>query len=149
KAGISLPIMVMNTEDSSFQAIVDYNLQPVIYSFDLLHRFESYLKEQGLNAYPVHIEIETGMNRLGFALSEINELSRHISASNYLTIQSVFSHLAASEDPEQDLFTQQQSITFKEAITIIESYVPYPFLKHIANSAAIIRHPQLHMDMVR
>lgn len=149
KAGISLPIMVMNAEESSFQSIVDYNLQPVIYSFDLLYKFENYLKEQGIKSFPVHIEIETGMNRLGFSLSKIEELAKYIAASSVFQIQSVFSHLAASEDPSQDAFTKEQAQSFNNAVQIIEQYISYPFLKHISNSAAIVRHPQLQMDMVR
>jgi Alr-MurF fusion protein len=149
KAGISLPIMVMNAEESSFQAIVDYNLQPVIYSFYLLRQFEGYVKEQGLTSYPVHIEIETGMNRLGFALAEVEAVAGHIAANSFLSIQSVFSHLAASEDEAQDAFTLQQSQIFNQAASIIKKYISYPFLKHISNTAAVVRHPQLQMNMVR
>jgi Alr-MurF fusion protein len=148
KAGINLPIMVMNTEESSFQSIVDYNLQPVIYSFELLYKFEEYLKGQGIKSHPVHLEIETGMNRLGFSLSQIEQLAKHIATSSF-QIQSVFSHLAASEDPAQDNFTKQQAELFNEAVQIIQQHISYPFLKHISNSAAIVRHPQLQMDMVR
>ena len=149
KAGINLPIMVINAEESSFQAIVDYNLQPVIYSFPLLHAFENYLKDQGVLSYPVHIEIETGMNRLGFALAEVEELSKYISSNSLFTIQSVFSHLAASEDPLQDDFTRKQAAVLGQAVSTIKKYIPYPFLKHIANTAAIVRHPHLQLDMVR
>ena len=149
KAGITLPIMVMNAEESSFQSIVDYNLQPVIYSFDLLHKFEEYIKGQGIEFFPVHLEIETGMNRLGFSLSQAEPLAKHIASSTSFQIQSVFSHLAASEEPSQDAFTKQQAELFNKAIQIIQQYISYPFLKHISNSAAIVRHPQLQMDMVR
>jgi alanine racemase len=149
KAGIRLPVMVMNAEESSFQSIVDYNLQPVIYSFDILSRFEAYLNEQGLSAYPVHLEIETGMNRLGFSLAETEKLARHIARTPLLVVQSVFSHLAASEDPVQDEFTRQQAQIFEQAISILKQHISYPFLKHISNSAAIVRHPSLQMDMVR
>jgi alanine racemase len=149
KAGIGLPVMVMNAEEASFQAIVDDNLQPVLYSFDILQKFESYLEQQGLSGYPVHIEIETGMNRLGFSLAEVEKLAQHIAGSTVFRIESVFSHLAASEDPAQDAFTLQQAEVFREALRIITQYISYPFLKHMANSAAIIRHPQLQMDMVR
>jgi Alr-MurF fusion protein len=149
KAGIHLPVMVMNAEESSFQSVVDYNLQPVIYSFGLLHKLEAYLKEQGVQSYPVHLEIETGMNRLGFSLFQTEELAKYISSSTSFRVQSVFSHLAASEDPSQDDFTRQQVELFREAIQIIQQYIPYPFLKHISNSAAIVRHPLLQMDMVR
>lgn len=149
KAGIRLPVMVMNAEESSFQAIVDYNLQPVIYSFHLLEQFENYLKGQGLSSYPVHLEIETGMNRLGFSLAEVEAVAKRIAANSLLAIQSVFSHLAASENESQDDFTLRQFHIFKQATGILESYISYPFLKHIANTAAIVRHPPLQMDMVR
>lgn len=149
KAGIHLPVMVMNAEESSFQSIVDYNLQPVIYSFDLLQKFELYLNEQGIKSYPVHLEIETGMNRLGFSLPQVESLAKHIASSPAFHIQSIFTHLAASEDALQDDFTKQQAKAFNEAVLIVQQYVSYPFLKHISNSAAIVRHPQLQMDMVR
>jgi alanine racemase len=149
RAGISLPVMVMNAELSSFQAIVNYNLQPVIYSTALLHGFEHYLEENGISHYPVHVEMETGMNRLGFAAHEIEPAAKHIASRNLLTVQSVFTHLAASEDPAQDDFTRLQAERFMEAITVVKKHISYPFLRHIANSAAIVRHPQLQMDMVR
>lgn len=149
KAGIQLPVMVMNAEASSFQAIVDYSLQPVIYSFHLLQEFENYLKEQGISSYPVHIEIETGMNRLGFAPAEVEHVATHIAAGSLLSIQSVFTHLAASESEAQDAFTLQQFQIFNEATGNITKHISYPFLKHIANTAAIVRHPLLQMDMVR
>lgn len=149
KAGISLPIMVMNTEESAFASLVNYNLQPVIYSFGLLQAFEQYISSQGLQHYPVHIEIETGMNRLGFAAKDIDELGQRLSDNALLKVQTVFSHLAASEDAAQDDFTQLQASRFATAAQQLKPYIPYPFLQHIANSAAIIRHPQLQLDMVR
>jgi alanine racemase len=148
KAGISLPIMVMNADETSFNSIIEYNLEPVIYSFQLLHLFNKYMKEQGLPSYPVHIEVETGMNRLGFTLSEIDGLGEIVAESS-LKVVSVFSHLAASEDAAQDSFTMEQADRFEQAISGLKKYISYPFLKHIANSAAIVRHPQLQMDMVR
>ncbi|MDQ6609934.1 MAG: UDP-N-acetylmuramoyl-tripeptide--D-alanyl-D-alanine ligase, partial [Bacteroidota bacterium] len=92
KSGITIPIMVMNAEPSSFAAIVENNLEPVLYSTQLLKQFEAYTKEQGLTGYPVHLEIETGMNRLGFALEEIEAVAKEVAASSFLTVQSVFSH---------------------------------------------------------
>ncbi|MFN2438125.1 MAG: alanine racemase, partial [Chitinophagaceae bacterium] len=149
KAGISVHIMVMNVDDSSFGAITEFNLHPVIYSFQLLTQFENYLKEQGLNNYPVHIEIESGMNRLGFSQHEINKVAEHLKNVSLIKIETAFSHLAASEDPKQDVFTKEQAGVFNKAVSILEAAVSYPFLKHISNSAAIIRHPDLQMDMVR
>lgn len=149
REGISLPIMVINADASSFDAIVDHNLQPVIYSEELLERFENYIADQGLSSWPVHLEVETGMNRLGFDVESIGAVGKRIAAKGLLKVETVFSHLAASEDPAQDAFTGQQAQVFAQAIAILQQHITYPFIRHLANSAAIIRHPQLHFDMVR
>lgn len=149
RGGITLPIMVMNADEHAFPFVVEHNLQPVIYSRHLLRLFEQYLDEQGLTNYPVHIELETGMHRLGFAAGDIAALSEHLANSRYVKVESVFSHLAASEDPAQDDYTTQQATIFQQSVRQLEAALSYPFIKHISNSAAIIRHPQLQMDMVR
>jgi alanine racemase len=97
----------------------------------------------------VHVEIETGMNRLGLNISEIKKLGEFLKANPNIKIQSVFSHLAASEDPKQDDFTMQQYKIFLQATEELERIVGYKFLKHIANSAAISRLSGLQMEMVR
>jgi alanine racemase len=104
---------------------------------------------QALQVWPVHLEIETGMNRLGISVNDVPALAEHLAATSLLKIESVFTHLAASEDPAQDAFTQQQKQLLQQAITILEATLPYSFLKHISNSAAITRHPDLQLDMVR
>lgn len=149
KAGITVPVMVMNPEQSTFEAITEYNLEPEIYSFELLNAFEKYIQQEGLQHYPVHVEIETGMNRLGFSTNEIDALGDHLAKSSSLKLQSVFSHLAASEDPGQDEFTLQQLEKLSAATGQLEKKIGYSFMKHIANSAAIVRHPALQLDMVR
>jgi alanine racemase len=149
REGISLPIMVINADASSFDALVDYNLQPVIYSEDLLQRFGQYIAAQGLSQWPVHLEVETGMNRLGFSIASIETAAQKIAAEGLLKVESVFSHLAASEDEAQDAFTLQQAALLEVAVAALKKYLPYSFLRHIANSAAIYRHPQLQLDMVR
>jgi alanine racemase len=149
RAGITLPIMVMNPDASAYESIVEYNLQPEIYSFELLQSFDKFLQQEGLNQYPVHLEIETGMNRLGFAASDIQKLSSFLVSTNSFKVQSVFSHLVASEEKEQDEFTMKQFSQFDEAATQLRRGIGYDFLRHMANSAAIIRHPELEMDMVR
>ncbi len=149
KAGITLPIMVMNVDETSFGALTEHNLQPVIYSFELLHQFETYIASQALQFYPVHIEVETGMNRLGFPEGDIEALGQHLAASSLLKVESVFSHLAASEDAAQDDYTAQQAQRFSKAADTLSRYLSYSFLRHISNTAAIIRHPHLQLDMVR
>ncbi len=149
KAGVTLPIMVMNPEDAAFESIVEYNLEPNLYSFTLLHSFESFLQKEGLQRYPVHIEVETGMNRLGFAISDIKKLSDRLGSTTLLKVQTVFSHLAASEDPAQDEFTLQQVNQYKHAVEQLKDKLNYSFLRHITNSAGIFRLPYLQLDMVR
>ncbi|HEY4334566.1 MAG TPA: bifunctional UDP-N-acetylmuramoyl-tripeptide:D-alanyl-D-alanine ligase/alanine racemase [Puia sp.] len=148
KGGIRVPIMVMNTENSSFDLLVEYNLQPVIYSFSLLHTFDRWLKKEGIPAFPVHIELETGMNRLGFPQEEIDPLLRILPETAF-TVLSVFSHFAASEEAQQDAFTSRQAEMYAATADRIAKTLGYPFLRHIANSAGIIRRPELQMDMVR
>jgi alanine racemase len=148
RAGIHLPIMVMNPEDGSFDSLIQYNLEPVVYSFRLLNALNLYLKKQGILQMPVHIELETGMNRLGFPLMELDRLISSLSNS-YCKLQSVFTHLAASEEQQQDAFTATQASLFLDAADRIEKVLNYSFLRHIANSAAILRHPRYQLDMVR
>ncbi|HXB06037.1 MAG TPA: bifunctional UDP-N-acetylmuramoyl-tripeptide:D-alanyl-D-alanine ligase/alanine racemase [Puia sp.] len=148
KGGIRVPIMVMNTENSSFDLLVEYTLQPVIYSFSLLRTFDRWLKKEGISAFPVHIELETGMNRLGFPGEELDELLAVLPGTNF-TVLSVFSHFAASEEAQQDGFTQRQAEQYKRMTDRIAQSLGYPFLRHIANSAGIVRHPDLQFDMVR
>jgi alanine racemase len=141
--------MVMNPEASAFDAITEYNLEPELYSLEVLTSFDRHLQQEGLTQYPVHIEIETGMNRLGFSLEAIKALAALLKNSPSFRIQSVFTHLAASEDPREDEFSFGQFRLFKEAVSILEEALGYPFLRHIANSAAAIRLPDLQLDMVR
>lgn len=149
KSGIHLPVMIMNPEETTFDAIVENDLEPDIYSFELFYQFDAYLKRLGLQQYPVHIEIETGMNRLGFDTTDIKKLGESLNHTDSFKVRSVFSHLAGSEDPAEDEFTSQQHAKFIGASNELEKILNYSFIKHIANSAAIIRHPLLQMDMVR
>jgi alanine racemase len=149
KAGISLPIMVMNPEPVTFDALIDYNLEPELFSFSILQAFEHFLEKEGINSYPVHIKIDTGMHRLGFMPTELEELVHCLKRQNTFSIQSVFSHLAASEDPAEDAFTLQQASLFNEACAYLEKQLGYSFIKHLDNSSGTIRHPQLQYDMVR
>ncbi len=149
QAGISVPIMVMNPDENSFDAITEHNLEPEMYSFGMLKAFDSYLKKNGLQQYPVHIEIETGMNRLGFTPGEMAPLGDYLNTTPSFRVQSVFSHFAASEDPAQDAFSMAQAGLFEGAAGQLQQLLGYTFLRHMANSAAILRHPSLQMDMVR
>ncbi len=148
KAGIRLPIIVMNTEESALAPLLEWQLEPVIYSFRGLAALQKLLKQEAVNMFPVHIELETGMNRLGFAASQVGELSEHLTSGDF-RVQSVFSHLAASEEAQQDEFTQKQFESYQSMAGRIREALGYPFIRHISNSAGIVRDPSLQLDMVR
>lgn len=149
KAGIELPIMVMNADESGFDLLLNYNLEPEIYSFNILHQFIKFLKHQAINHYPVHIKLNTGMNRLGFDVNEVEELSNIITESKCIYVKSVFSHLTSSENHLHDNLTTEQANSFIKACNTLQQKIGYQFIQHIANSAAIIRHPQFQFNMVR
>ncbi len=149
KAGIRLPLMVMNAEPSTFDALVQYSLEPEVYSFDILQQFETYLQRSGLIHYPVHVKLDTGMRRLGFEAADMDKLCEKLSSNNICKVQSVFSHLAASDAPEHDEFTRQQASIFTACCAKLQQALGYPFIRHIANTSAISRHQPLQFDMVR
>jgi len=148
-AGVTLPVMVMNPEFSSSEQIIKYNLEPEIYSFYSLAKFNEVASRHGLVGYPIHIKIDTGMHRLGFIPEEVEELAKKISITESLKVVSVFSHFAASDDPALDHFTHRQAEKFLEAVAKIRQATGYSFLRHICNSAGIARFPQYQFEMVR
>lgn len=147
-SGIRLPILVMNTEESALGALLENQLEPVIYSFRIFQAMDRMLKREAISMYPVHIELETGMNRLGFPAAAIPELIGSLGRSSF-HVKSVFSHLAASEEAQQDAFTEKQFERYLAMAAQLEKYLPQPFLKHISNSAAVVRNPAMQLDMVR
>jgi len=149
KAGISLPILVLNVDEAAFEAIIDHNLEPELFSFHILKAFIRYLSRQAIQQYPVHIKVDTGMHRLGFEEKDIPELIAVLTNTKSIAVKSVFTHLAASEAEEEDAFTQQQYSIFDRCSNRLQKALKYNFLRHIANSAAIFRHPAIQLDMVR
>ncbi len=149
KAGILKPIMVMNTEEAGFDNIVQYNLEPELYSFQIFRRFRNYLKQHNISNYKVHIKLDTGMHRLGFEAADMDELVSEIRTSNEFHIASVFSHLAGSDDALHDEFTKRQQSQFSAMTLKIGAAAGYPFIKHIANTGATSRHNDAQLDMVR
>ncbi len=149
KAGIELPIMVMNPEPLSFTQIVRYHLEPELYNFRVYDAFVEYLKGKGLSDYKVHLKLDTGMHRLGFEAKHIQALCERIQKDKPVKVSSVFSHLAASEDQAQDSYTRQQIKLFSEMSDQLRSVIGYDFIKHISNTAAILRFPDAQFDMVR
>ena len=147
--GISIPIMVMNPEMNCLNLLYDHALEPEIYSFRLLEAFIREGKSRGAVSFPIHIKIDTGMHRLGFAPEDVPALCALLEGQETVKVKSVFSHLAGSDTPSLDDFTMLQISRFKEAAETIEHSAGCRVLKHILNSAGIERFPEYQMDMVR
>jgi len=146
KNHITTPIMVMNSTEESFQSMLDYNLEPVIYSLNLLRSFTTFLGNQ---AGTVHLEIETGMKRLGLEAEEIYEAASVLKEYNNIRIASVFSHLAGADESDHDAFSKQQVERYEHAYQVISSQLHITPLRHILNSPGILRLSHYQMDMVR
>ena len=149
KQGIKVPIIILNSEVGGFEELAAYSLEPEVYNFRILDAFIKEAKMQGITNYPIHIKIDTGMHRLGFTERDIPELLNRVKSQTGIRIQSVFSHLAASESWNFDDFTLEQINTFKKISSEVERNLHHPILKHILNSAGIERFPEEQMDMVR
>lgn len=149
KNGITTPIMVMNPEQHSYNIIIDYQLEPEIYSFRVLELFYNQLKEKGFEGnYPIHIKIETGMHRLGFKENEIDELIARLNQMN-VKVKSVFSHLSTSDIPEEKDYVLMQINTFEKVSKKLISELNYQPIRHILNTSGITNYPEYQFDMVR
>ncbi|MBQ6086835.1 MAG: alanine racemase [Bacteroidales bacterium] len=149
RSGISLPIIVLTAGTDFFPEIIDSRLEPGIPNLYTLKELCKVLQERKLEGFPIHIKLDTGMHRLGFMTSELDELVSFLKKCPLVKVKSVYSHLAASEDPGQDGFTLGQISMFRENADRISSGLGYKPMYHILNSAGIERFPQYQFDMVR
>ncbi len=149
EGGITLPIMVMNPELAAHETIIQHDLEPEIYSFKILEGFSATVRKNGLNQFPVHIKLDTGMNRLGFTGDEVEELIGTLKEHPEIYVKSIFSHLAASDRKEHDEFTQLQIRRFDEMSESLMTALTYPITRHLLNSSGIERFPHAQFDMVR
>ena len=149
KAGITTPIMVLNPENSSFRAMIAYDLEPEIYSISGLQAFLKIAQQQNISHYPIHIKLDTGMHRLGFEPHLISELCSMLKNNNFIKVKSIFSHLAASDDLQFDDFTQLQFQRFDAMFSELEKVVPSKPIRHILNTSGIFNYVDKQMEMVR
>jgi alanine racemase len=149
REGITMPVLVMNPEEHAFNTLFEYNLEPEIYNLSMLDAIIRETGRRGILHYPVHIKLDTGMHRLGFNSDDIPLLLKKLNSGQGITVKSVFSHLAGSDSPLLDEYTKTQISRFRHDASLLEQSLPYPFMKHILNSAGIERFPEAQMDMVR
>jgi alanine racemase len=152
KAGITVPILVMNPDEESFDAIIQHSLEPEIYSHRILDKLEKAIKKNILpknKPVKVHIKLDTGMHRLGFLEEDLPALVEKLLANRMIYVQSVFSHLAASEDFAEAEFTNDQIGVFEKMSRLVSAPAGHPVMMHILNSAGITRYPEAQYQMVR
>ena len=149
-AGIETPILVLHHQKNNLHKIIEYNLEPNIYSLNLLNSFIEIVKSSKVKYYPIHIKINTGLNRLGFAKNDTSEISSLINEQHEVEVKSVFSHIAASEDLNEREFTLQQINSFKSIASEITNELNNTPFKHMLNTSGIINYSnEAQFDMVR
>ena len=150
KAGITLPIIIMDPEVAALDLIIENNLQPNIYSSQVLEDIIHAAESKGLEDLPVHIKIDSGMHRLGFYREDIPGLISRLQQQKAVRVASIFSHLAGSDEAQFDTFTHEQAAYFKDCANSLLPIAnnPSPLL-HICNTAGIERFPEYHFDMCR
>ena len=149
KAGVNSPIIVMNPELTAFRTMFAYKLEPEVYSFHLLEELIKAAERDGVTNFPIHIKVDTGMHRLGFAPEDISRLIERLKRQNAVIPRSVFSHLVGSDSEQFDLFTHHQIETFDAVSSQLQAAFRHKILRHICNTAGIERYPNAQFDMVR
>jgi len=152
KAGITTPIMVMSPEEFAFDTMIRHQLEPEIFSFNSLKLLEQAIKRSALphnKPVKVHLKLDTGMHRLGFLQEDIDTLIERLKKNQLIYVQSVFSHLAGSDNKALDDFTRKQIDLFKQMSKKITEAFDHHIYRHIVNSAGVVRFPEAHFDMVR
>jgi Alr-MurF fusion protein len=147
QAGVQVPILVLNPEPASFDAMWRYQLEPEVYSLAMLDDLLSFTGSE--KKLRIHLKLDTGMHRLGFESAEIPQLVAVLRQYPQLEVATVFSHLAASDASAHDQFTHQQAASFSAMYGQLATGIGYQPLRHIVNTGGIARFPEYHFDMVR
>ena len=149
RRGITMPIMVMNPKVASYKAMFSAQLEPEIYSFEMLEDVIKEARKNGIKDYPIHIKLDTGMHRMGFIGEELPRLMEIVNAAPEIEVRSVFSHLATADCPDMDDYTELQLSRFRDYTGYIQANYTKPVMRHVLNSAGILRFPENHYEMVR
>ena len=149
KAGIAMPIMVLNPKVGNYKTLFTYRLEPEIYSFDILDEIIKEATKFGITDYPVHIKLDTGMHRLGFLEEDMPRLVEKLKNQNAIKPRSVFSHLATADCLDMDDYTLSQFEYFYRCCDVLQQGFDFHIMRHILNSTGITRFPQHQCDMVR
>ena len=149
RSGVTTPILVLHPQIGNFELAIEHSLEPSLYSLKTLRSFEKVARRRNVSHYPVHIKLNTGLNRLGFTLEDVGSAIKTLISSSNLKVRSVFSHLAASEDLNEKEFTTNQIDLFKSVSERFINNFDYHIIRHLCNTSGTLNYPNAHFDMVR
>lgn len=147
--GIKTPILVLHPQPVNFKLIIDKCLEPSMYSPRILREFLKAAFAEEQTNYPVHLKFNTGLNRLGFWETDVDYIAEQLAGRNELEVRSCFSHLAASEDPEEENFSRRQIAGFEKIFKEVRARIAAKPFRHMLNTSGILNYPEAHYDMVR
>jgi len=149
EAGVQIPILVLHPHIQNLQSIVDFRLEPTLYNFNIFSAFLQLAAKAPLMNYPIHIKLNTGLNRLGFSPIEVPKILAEIKKTAHIKVESLFSHLAASEDLEEKEFTNNQINSFTSIVEQCYKHLGYKPILHILNTSGVVNYSEAQFDMVR
>ena len=147
--GITTPILVLHSQPINFGEVIEHCLEPSLYSPKILKLFLAVAKERNQTDYPVHIKFNTGLNRLGFRENDIDSIVLQLKNRQELKVTSIFSHLAASEDKAERVFSQKQIATFQKISAALNNKLGYVPFRHLLNTSGLLNYPEAQFEMVR
>ncbi|GAA4801549.1 alanine racemase [Litoribaculum gwangyangense] len=148
-AGVKTPILVLHPQAVNFKNLIEYCLEPSLYSSKIFNEFIEIATKEKQTNYPVHIKFNTGLNRLGFWENDVDYIASKLKGTNAIKVKSIFSHLAASEDLNEKVFTENQIGNFISIADNVITTLGYKPMLHICNTSGILNYPEAHLDMVR
>lgn len=148
-AGITTPILVLHPQPANFKSLIERCLEPSLYSIKVLQEFLRAAKEQQQQGFPVHLKFNTGLNRLGFWENDVSHIATQLEGRSEVKVVSVFSHLAASEDRNEEEFSRSQITGYTKIVQALEKKLNFSPFKHLLNTSGIINYPEAQLDMVR
>jgi len=149
KASITMPIIVLNPNGVNYKAMFQYHLEPELYSLDMARDLIKEGRRYGVQGFPVHIKIDSGMHRLGFTRDQLPELIALLKEQDVVKPASVFTHLSVADDPSQDPYTLQQFDYFESCSDLLQQQFDHHIMRHALNTSGIVRFPERQYDMVR
>ncbi len=148
-AGIGMPIMVMNPDADSIDALIGFDLEPEVSNLDFLRRYLRAARLRRNYQYRIHLKLETGMGRLGFREGDMNQLIETLAQYPDLQVVSVMTHLAAADMPSEDEYSRQQVARFQQMYGQLQAELGLQAFRHILNTVGLQRFPEYQFDMVR